>query len=281
MRARVAAAVVMVCGATTIAPAQRFSSSVEAVRVDVLVTNRGVPVSGLRSADFEVRDNGVVQRIELLGFEQLPVNVVMTLDLSSSVDGARLRDLRAAGRALLKGLQPDERAALVTFNHVVARRQSLTTDHQRVIDALESAEPAGNTSLLDAAYAAMIVADSEASRSLVVAFSDGVDVSSWLSPQLVLDAAKRIDAVVYGVSMRGSRPRFLEDLTEQTGGRLLDVESRNLSETFVGILNEFRSRYVLSYTPQGVKPGGWHQLDVRVKGRRATVKARPGYLAGR
>ena len=39
-------------------------------------------------------------------------------------------------------------------------------------------------------------------------------------------------------------------------------------------------RYLVSYSPQGVAPGGWHRLEVRVKHRGATVKARPGYFAG-
>ena len=38
-------------------------------------------------------------------------------------------------------------------------------------------------------------------------------------------------------------------------------------------------RYLISYSPQGVSGAGWHRLDVRVKGRSATVKARPGYFA--
>ena len=276
----VALAAAVLC-ATAAAQAQKFSSSVEVVRVDVLVTDRGVPVRGLRAADFEVRDNGVVQRADLLGFEQLPVNVVMTLDLSASVDGSRLASLRGAGRALLGGLRANEQAALITFSQLVARRTGLTRDRGAVLAALDSTQPQGETSLIDAAYTAMLMAEAEASRALVVVFSDGVDVSSWLTPQSVVDAAKRLDAVVYGVSTRGTRPRFLEDLTEQTGGRLLDVESSNLSATFVSVLNEFRDRYVLSYSPHGVKPGGWHALEVRVKGRRVTVKARPGYLAGR
>jgi len=38
-------------------------------------------------------------------------------------------------------------------------------------------------------------------------------------------------------------------------------------------------RYLISYSPQGVSGAGWHRLEVRVKGRGATVKARPGYFA--
>jgi hypothetical protein len=37
---------------------------------------------------------------------------------------------------------------------------------------------------------------------------------------------------------------------------------------------------LISYSPRGVSSGGWHRVEVRVKGRNANVKARPGYLAG-
>ena len=54
----------------------------------------------------------------------------------------------------------------------------------------------------------------------------------------------------------------------------------NLRSVFLAALEEFRHRYLVSYTPQGVAKGGWHKVDVRVKRRGATVRARPGYLAG-
>jgi hypothetical protein len=48
------------------------------------------------------------------------------------------------------------------------------------------------------------------------------------------------------------------------------------------VLDEFRGRYVLGFTPQGTGRGdGRHTLQVRVKGRSVWVKARPGYGAGR
>jgi len=52
-----------------------------------------------------------------------------------------------------------------------------------------------------------------------------------------------------------------------------------LSRAFAEILRESRERYLLSYTPTGVPAGGWHEVIVRVPGRRAEVRARPGYLA--
>jgi hypothetical protein len=87
---------------------------------------------------------------------------------------------------------------------------------------------------------------------------------------------------VYGVSSRGPEDsKFLEDLTGLTGGATLKIEStRDLSAAFLKILEEFRQRYLVSYSPTGVASGGWHRLEVRVKNRRVAVKSRAGYQAG-
>ena len=50
-------------------------------------------------------------------------------------------------------------------------------------------------------------------RSLLIVFSDGVDTASFLSPDVVLQAARRSDVVVYGVAMRSRiSPTFLKEL---------------------------------------------------------------------
>jgi VWFA-related protein len=258
-----------------------FSSRVEAVRVDVLVSAHGVPVRRLGPADFEVTDNGVPQRVDLASFERLPLSVVLALDMSDSVVGVRLAQLRAAGLALVDGLKPDDQAALITFSDAVVLRAAPTTDAGRVRAALERVDPAGETSTVDAAFAALTVGESGVGRGLVMLFSDGLDTSSWLRPDDVLEIAKRCDAVVYAVSTaRAKDDDFLRALTDQTGGRRMSVEStKDVGAAFLEILNEFRQRYVISYTPAGVAKPGWHRLTVRVKHSNATVRARPGYFA--
>jgi len=259
-----------------------FSSRIEAVRVDVLVADRGQVVRGLRPEDFEVRDEGVLQEVDLVQLEKLPLNVVLGLDVSASVNGERLEHLQAAGSALLRRLAKDDRAALLTFSHVVRLRQELTGDIAQLQQMLAGVVPAGQTSLVDGTYGAIALAGSDVGRTLLIVFSDGVDTSSFLAPEIVLDSARRADVVVYGVSMRSrNSPAFLNDLGRLTGGAVLEIEStRDLSQTFLRILDEFRQRYLLSFSPRGVSPTGWHRLDVRVKGRRATVNARSGYQAG-
>ena len=264
-----------------LAQAPTFSSRVDAVRVDVLVTDNGKPVLGLTPADFEISDNGVAQQVDLVSFDQVPLNVVLVFDMSDSVEGDRRDRLLKGAGALLNGLKADDQAALVSFSHVVDRGAKLTSDVASVRAALERAEGIGETALVDGTFAGMMVGESDVGRGLLIVFSDGVDTASWLPPASVLDTAKRSGVVAYGVSVKSrDRPEFLEVLTSLTGGRLFEVErTQNLESVFLGVLDEFRHRYLVSYTPRGVSRAGWHQLEVRVKGRR-TVKARPGYLGG-
>jgi VWFA-related protein len=284
-RRAAAGAVILVVGFADASLAQgpTFSSRVEAVRVDALVTDRDQVVMGLRPGDFEVRDNGVVQDVDLVSLQQLPLNVILGFDVSASVSGERLEHLQGAGLTLLERLTGEDRAALLTFSHVVGLQEELTLDIDRVREALAYVIPTGETSLVDGAYAAMALGGSDVGRSLLILFSDGVDTASWLTPEGVLAAARRSDVVVYGVAVRGrTGSKFLRDLSELTGGGVFEVEStRDLSQTFLRILDLFRQRYLLSFSPRGVAPAGWHRLEVRVKGRRVTVNARAGYEAGR
>jgi len=261
--------------------AQTFSSRVEAVRVDVLVTMNGKPVEGLTAADFDVMDNGVRQTVDLASFEEIPLNVVLALDMSSSLQGLRLGHLQAAGGTVLDGLKPGDRAALVAFSHIVSASQGLTGDLDRVRESLFQNRGDGSTALIDAAHVGMLIGESDVGRSLLIVFSDGVDTSSWLKADAVLDTARRGDVVVYCVEVGERRASFPRDLADVTGGRLFSVEStRDLSSVFGKILEEFRNRYLISYSPQGVTTEGWHRLDVRVRTRGAAVKARPGYFRG-
>jgi VWFA-related protein len=283
MKAAIAIVICLSAVPTGAAQQPTFSSRVDAVRVDVLVKDRGQVVRGLGPQDFEVRDEGVLQEIDLVRLEQVPLNIILGLDVSQSVTGERLEHLLAASNALLDRLNGDDRAALLTFSHAVRLRQELTGDIPRVREALDAVEPIGQTSLVDGTSAAIALSGSDVGRSLLIVFSDGVDTSSFLSSDVVLQSARRADVVTYGVAVRSRiSPKFLKELGELTGGSVIEIEStKDLSQTFLRILDEFRQRYLLSFTPRGVPATGWHRLEVRVKGRRGNVSARAGYQAGR
>lgn len=261
-----------------------FSSRVETVPVDVLVMQDGHPLHGLRAADFELRDNGVLQRVDLVGVENIPLNLVLAFDISESVAGTRLGQLRSASDVLLDELRKEDLVGLVTFNHNVRPRSELTPDRDAIRAALEKVQAAGATALYDGTYLGLMTGEpATGRRRLQIVFSDGFDTCSWLQPDAVIQAARRLGVLVYAVSVAeaGRSPAFLRDVCDATGGRLMEIESTwNLSSAFLDALDEVRQRYLVSYSPQGVAREGWHRLEVRVKGRKVVVKARAGYFAG-
>lgn len=264
-------------------------AEVDLVRVEVRVTRNGTPVRGLKNADFEVRDGGVLQALEPIHEEETPIDVVLVLDLSASVSGSKLKALRDAAGAFLDGLRTGanldggepERAALVTFREEVRLLQPLTFRLDLVRAALDSADARGSTALRDATYAGLRLLEPSTRRTVVVVFSDGLDSLSWLTSDQVVQAASRSDALVYAVVARGKGDPdnpFLQEVTRATGGRLWTARSEEeLRPRFLDVLEDIRSRYLLSYVPRGEASSGWHPVDVRLKRGGLEVLARPGY----
>jgi VWFA-related protein len=284
---------------------QTFRTSVEAVRVDVLVLDGNRPVGGLRPGDFELRDSGVVQQVDSVAFEDVPLSVMLALDASSSVRGKPLEDLKRAAEAVVALLEPDDRAAVLTFSSEIGLAADWTADRQRLDRAIATADASGATALHDAAYTSLMLKDPQQGRAMILIFSDGDDTVSWLPGQPAVDLARQSDAVIYSVGLRtgffapgylvdfrsGLQPdipavlppvlmrSLLSTLADESGGKYIAADrSDQLRDTFVHILTEFRSRYLVSYTPSGVDARGWHPIEVKLKNKKGKVTARRGYL---
>jgi VWFA-related protein len=263
-----------------------FSARREVVRVDALVTDRNRPVLGLRAADFDVFDSGVRQTVDGVGFQELPLNVLLALDASASVSGQRLGHLRDAARAVLGTLRPEDKTAVLTFDDAIVLLQPLTANvglASAAVNRIGSSGTltGGGTAMLDAIFAGLTLTAAESTRSLLLVFTDGVDTSSWLTAERLLAAARRSNAVVYVVSAAGFEDDLLQRLADATGGGTVEIAKTDaLRSTFLTILDEFRQRYVISFSPEGVPASGWHPVTVRIKGRSVTVRARAGYTRG-
>ena len=110
--------VAMVLGLAAVSAQEpaRFKSKSELVTVDLLVLDGRRPVTGLTAADFELIDNGVPQTVEQVYLEQLPLNVIMVLDVSASVEGDRLTSLKRGATTVVERLRRIDRAAVVSFS---------------------------------------------------------------------------------------------------------------------------------------------------------------------
>jgi Ca-activated chloride channel homolog len=278
----------------------RFPSEVRVVELDVAVTRNGRPEPGLTAADFDVRDAGAPQTVELVARARARVHAILLLDTSESVAGEKLRQLVAAARAFVGGLSPDDSVTLLAFSYRVRLLGRMSRPPAEAAAALGQLSAGGTTAVVDAVAAATALADPRHGRPAVLVFSDGDDRFSWLRETDAIDAARRTDVVVYAVGftpatahrrrfgaqlpnerlrLEGS-PGFLWHVADATGGRLWFADApEGLPAAFLSVLEELRERYLLRYEPTGVPPGGWHPVEVRVRRKGLAVRCRPGYQA--
>ena len=272
----------------------RFRTSTDLVRVDVLVVRDGRPVTGLGADAFELRDNGVLQRvISVTAIDT--VNLGVVLDTSGSMDGVRLAKARQAFRTLQRELNANDQYVVLAFGNQVAAIADSRMTTEATAARLEAIQAGGATALVDAAYAGILYGGLAAGPKLLLLMTDGRNNVSWLQARAVTEAARRHETAIYPVAVgvrepdTPGRPRrndsleLLKLMASDTGGRVIESSwDADLGGVFSTILQEYRQRYVVAFTPEGVGRGdGWHTIDVRLRRGKGTVRARSTYWAGR
>jgi len=280
-------------------PLPTFKASVDIVPISAVVRDRrGRIVTTLTAADFEVLDKG--ERRSILDFQtdqDSPLTLAVLVDTSGSM---RIGPKLAFARDVLKRLAADlqdgrDEVSLFTFDAALHEQQPFTLHPAALSGALDGADPFGVTSLYDAiAETARRLADRPAQRRAVVVITDGLDTSSALTAEEVSGLASSIDAPVYVVAtvppidyvLQTDRAtavaRFsvdLRDLATWTGGELLWVTTPEDAGQVREIVSELRHQYLISIEPAAEQE--WRPIDVRVRDRRMTVRARSGYFGTR
>ena len=275
-----------------------FRGRTEVVSVQVSVREGNRPVPGLQAGDFQVLDNGVPQEISSTTAEAVPVDVTVVLDTSGSLRGAALEQLKADIQKLSDLLQASDRIRLITFNANAVDAFGLQPGGARL--PLDRISAGGATSFYSALGAALMLVPDPDRPQLVFGFSDGLDNASFLDANRLAEVAEYSSASMYVALVpvvapqppltgrRVAQARYykvphldvLQAAVRRTGGALY-LEASGLSTTFRKVLDEFRTSYVLRYTPRGVAPGGWHEIVVNTTRRRIyDVRARKGYEGG-
>jgi len=278
---------------STVPPA--FRSGADVVGVEVSVRRDKRPLAGLTTADFEVRDNGVPQQVETISYERLPIDVTVALDVSASVTGPILDQLRRSVRQLQSDLTAGDRLKVVAFNMRVQRLVDFRAPAAAADSTLTSLPAAGSSAIFDTLAVALSGAQAAGRRHLIIVFTDGKDSASITTPDVLYDVAQRSTPTVavvlaatipdQAVSTFGPTPfpsirEVYDRLAKETGGVVVSSRTdEDLTVTFRRVLSDFRSTYVLYFSPHGVDASGVHTLDVRVKQQGVEVRARHGYAA--
>jgi VWFA-related protein len=190
-----------------------FSARTSMVAVDVSVTAGRRPVAGLSAADFELRDNGVLQSVESVSIEAMPLDVSVVLDLRepfyamwnfdsatrqrevvSVVDDATRQGVIDT-TALARLLGSDDRLRIVTATRDVAEPRALQGRDGSASHVVPR-EQGYASALHDAIFTALARATPADRRHLVLVFTDGIDGASIVSPAQLVHAASVADALV-------------------------------------------------------------------------------------
>ena len=110
-----------------------FRSDVSLVRVDAQVVDRtNRAITGLSVEDFVVRESGQAQKISAFGNEDMPVDVLLLLDVSGSMR-PHIERVAAASRQALDALGDEDRVAIMVFD----RQTRLRAPFRRSAEAIE------------------------------------------------------------------------------------------------------------------------------------------------
>jgi len=257
----------------------------EAVLVPVIVTRGGQFVRGLKQQDFEIVEDGVKQSIASLVSEDAPLDLVLAIDVSGSMEHA-LEDVKVAVKQLLSKLRQGDAATIIGFNDTMFLATEREKDQRAREEAVDLLTPWGGTALYDATISAIDLVSRDWGRKGIVIFSDGDDRNSITARESATARVQASDAMLYtvgfggGATVPGLRLK-LEQYARDTGGRaFFPQRAQDLNNVFDDIVEELANQYVLSYSSTNVKQdNSWRTIKVRVKNGKYDVRARDGYRA--
>jgi Ca-activated chloride channel family protein len=268
--------------------------NVRLVRLLVTVKDAAGGLAGwLNKSDFQIFDNGVEQQIAIFEREtSQPLSVSVLVDTSAST-GIELRyeldSVNRFFRALIQQGNPEDTAALYSFNWQVTLLSSFTRRLARLEQSLRQLHSEGGTSLYDALYLAARDLDGREGRHVIVVVTDGGDTTSVKDYHRALEATQRADAVLYpvlvvpirndaGRNMGGEHA--LTTLAAGTGGRVFAPSPGvQLDAAFSDILRELRTQYLIGFYPRGTPPtkDRYHALKVKTAVPNLRALTRSGY----
>ena len=275
--------------------------AVNLVMVDATVkTKAGQILGDLKKEDFELREDGAAQKVDIFSRDELPLNVALVLDLSDSIEPF-LGPLRDAANTALAALKPDDEVALFTFSTEAQLRVPFTRDKSEIAKEISGFTVGGATNINDGIFVAAkyLLGAPAKGRRVIILISD--DVATYSGGQGTHDIITELiasDAVLYNLKIPGYNPPGtmlhaamekglvnLRAVMDQTGGEVFNVQDvAHLDTVFGALIDRIKTRYTLGYyTKATAAEGKAHKLDLRLassfgkKGKDYTVLCKNGF----
>jgi Ca-activated chloride channel homolog len=282
-----------------------FRTGTHLVALNVTVTDpRKQYVNGLQAQDFAVFEDGVQQQIRFFEASDVPIDLIVLLDSSSSMSD-KMDVVHEAAVGFLRSLRDHDRGAIVSFADAVQVVQPLTSDRAALESAVRNTRARGATSLHNAIYISLkqfgraAHGGGEVRRQALVVLSDGQDTSSLVSFDDVLAVARKSGVSVYTIALQskavtarqvaaGERRYFSDSdygmkmLASETGAQaFFPIGVHELQGVYGAISEELASQYSLAYAPANPRSDGrYRRIVVRVSSHpELRLRTRTGYTA--
>lgn len=261
-------------------------------RLVVNVEDSSAAGETLGISNFSVRANGSEARVvtaEVADSKDAPLDVVMVIDTSGSMEGAALAATKEAAKAFLDSLAPDDRVALIHFGDQVVAPLDFTDDRAATVAAIDALVARGNTALYQATtVGALKAATSTAARRAVILLSDGADFGgrSVATRAESLGAAAAGAVPVFAIAQGTDLDRpYLQELANVTRGRYLEApRPEDLHALYASIGRLLRSQYVVTFDASSVAHLAQSEVALTVtSGERSvtdtvTYRPAPGFV---
>lgn len=276
--------------------AQQFRSSVDLVRLPVVVTGKdGVLTRRLTANDFEVYEDGVRQVISAFAEgapgSAVPLHLGLLLDTSASME-LDLRDAANAAAQFVDSLDEADDVTLLDFDSRIRIGRFTRDSYNQLVERMRARKPDGNTALYDAIGIYLELANERAGQHVLIMYTDGGDSVSKLTVSQLLQTLRFSNVIVYAIgyvnhqsaSTRLGQQSMLMSLARESGGdAFFPGTKRDLESAYRRILDEIASRYTIGYESTNRKTDGrFRKVSVRLAephARSSKVRTRSGYLA--
>ena len=257
---------------------------VDVIQITAVVTDGdGRFVTGLKAEDFKVYEEDKPQPLSNFASENIPLELVVALDVSSSMEDA-LPAVKRYATNFLSQLQPADQVTVLGFNDNIFTPARRSTDQAVRAKAIARLAPWGGTALYDVIIRALDLLGRQSGRRALLVFSDGEDQSSHASMPSVVTRAEASDATIYMIGQgralhAASLQLLMKRLATGSGGRaFFSGDEAKLEAVFQEIVDDLRHQYLLGYAaPDNARNGEQHRIRVEVPGRGYSVRARQGY----
>ncbi len=209
----------------------------------------------LDKEEFYSGDIEVTALIDLKGLgtsfsRKNPIDLIMIIDVSGSMSGTPINNVKKASREIINLLQGEDRGAIVTFTSTAYLRQEFTQDNNALVETINRLSVGGGTDIArgiqsaishfnsngrkEAQKVAILLSDggssaAEAIRQAEIAAENNIIIFTLgIGNGVIQDLLRQIADITKGTYYFSPTPEQIGQMMEEIGGQIFNISGRDV-----------------------------------------------------